>query len=566
MKKIRIVSLMAATALMLSACGGGAGSSAEGSKESKPAATHGVSAVKPADYLHASYDELKEGGTYTFAMVEVPPQMNPFQQDGTLYTTQLWYYFNPQLALFADDGTWSFNPAYFDDVTEEEKDGNTVVTFKIKEEATYNDGTPIDYRAFENTWKQNNGTDEAYLASSTDGYEQIKSVTKGASDKEVIVTFDGIYAWWQGLFNLVMHPAINSPELYESYYTSNSVEDYNKYGAGPYIIESWDTTAGKVTFVPNPKWWGNKAKLERVTGIVMEDQASLNAFTNGEIDAVVASSAERLNRVKDLPNVTKYTAMAPSNFLLTLNSESEMLKDIEVRKAIFEGIDRSAIAKVLFQGLDYSEDAPGSFVMFETQPGYEDNFSKAVTFDAKAAAEGLEKAGWKAGADGIREKDGQKLSVIYPLLGDSNTRKAVAQVMQQNLKAIGIDMQIKERPTSDFSKIIQEKDFDLFMMGFNSSDPFGVAYFGQIYGSDSGLNLSGTGTEELDKKIEELKKISDPEEQIKEANKLEVEAFKTYGLMPVYNGPNIVFTKEGLANVGAPGFALIPRENIGWKK
>ena len=563
MKKTGIVAAFAVAALTLSACGA-SGSSDESSGSTD---TGSATEVAAADYLHADYDELQEGGTLTLAITELGEQQNPFQQDGTSYTSWLWYWYNPQLALFADDGTWSFNPDYFDDVTSDEVDGNTVVTYKIKDEATYNDGTPIDYKAFQTTWQANNGTDPDYLPSATDGYERISSVEAGSSDKEVVVTFDGIYAWWQGLFNLVLNPAVDSADAFNNLYINTLQPDL---GAGPYKVEKFDQTAGTVSFVKNEKWWGEPGKLDRVTYKVMETSASLNAFLNGEIDVTSAATAERYTAVKDMSGINIFTAMVPSNALLMLNSGNEILADSGVRQAIFDGIDRSVLAEITFNGLDYTEPLPGSFTLFASQPGYEDNFSKAVTYDPENSKKLLDEAGWTEGADGIREKDGETLSLRYVLLGDATTAKNRATAMQQNLKDIGVDLQIEERPSSDFSEVYTEKDFDLFTMGFSSTDPFGVAYFGQIYSSDSGLNLSGTGTAELDAKIADLQKIGDPDEQITAANELEVEAFKLYGIMPLYNGPGIAAVKEGLANFagntsqGSMGFAVLPIENIGW--
>ena len=103
-------------------------------------------------------------------------------------------------------------------------------------------------------------------------------------------------------------------------------------------------------------------------------------------------------------------------------------------------------------------------------------------------------------------------------------------------------------------------------MGFSMSDPYGVAYFGQIYRSNSELNKSGTGTAELDKKIDELQQIGHKDEQIKRSNELEKEAFKEYGLMPFANGPDMSAVKEGLANLGGYSFAVVPVEDIGWEK
>ena len=101
------------------------------------------------------------------------------------------------------------------------------------------------------------------------------------------------------------------------------------------------------------------------------------------------------------------------------------------------------------------------------------------------------------------------------------------------LKDVGVDLKIEERPSSEFSKVTSERDFDLFLSAFASSDPFGVAYFGQTYASDSTLNMSSTGTKEFDKKIEELQKLPTKDEQIDRVNELESEAFGHYGILPL---------------------------------
>lgn len=180
-----------------------------------------------------------------------------------------------------------------------------------------------------------------------------------------------------------------------------------------------------------------------------------------------------------------------------------------------------------------------------------------MKYDPEKAKQLLKEAGYD---------ESKPLSVRFVTLGDSPMVQATTTALQAMLRNIGVDVQVEERPSSDFSKVTSERDFDLFMSGFSSSDPFGVAYFGQIYASDSELNKSGTGSPEMDKKIEELQKLPTADEQIKRANELEKEALKEYGIMPYANGPAIVATKKGLANYGANSFAVLPVENIGWAK
>ena len=185
--RIASVATMATLALALSACGGSSSDSASGSGEAQVE-------VKPSgDYNEKSRNELKDGGTLTLPIGEITEQQNVFHANMTSDTRSVWSWYNPQIALFDGEGNYTANPDYISEVKDEEKDGNTVVTFTIRDEAKYNDDTPIDWKAFENTWKMNNGEQEGNQVNSTDGYERITSVEAGANDKEAVVTFDGVH-------------------------------------------------------------------------------------------------------------------------------------------------------------------------------------------------------------------------------------------------------------------------------------------------------------------------------------------------------------------------------------
>jgi peptide/nickel transport system substrate-binding protein len=392
----------------------------------------------------------------------------------------------------------------------------------------------------------------------------IDSVTNGDSDKQAVVTFKQEYPWWEGLFNYVLPPQMKDADTFNTAYLKKLNPEW---GAGPYKVDRADFNTGEVSFIKNEKWWGDEGELDKITYRYLEDQASLNAFQAGELDATRVATKDRFATASNMGDKADIrTALRPSNYLVTLNGKSPQLEDVAVREAIMTGIDREQLAKIRFNGLNYSENLPGSFVLFQTQDGYEDNFGAEATFDPEKARELLDEAGWTEGSGGIREKDGEKLSPEYVLLGDDPAQKAQATAIQKMLKDIGVDMTIQVRPSSDFSKVTTERDFGIFQMGFSSTDPFGVAYFDQIYNSESELNKSGTGSAELDAKIRDLQQIGDPGEQIDKANELEKEAFAEYGIMPTFNSPDIWAVTPGLANYGALGFAKVPVQNTGWEK
>ncbi len=550
----------AALAMGLSACGGG------GQTGSTPEATQSQASntTLQADWNPQPYDNIADGGTLTTAITEINPQMNVWHGDMTLYTSQLWKWYNPVTVTYEPDGTWAPDPDYFTDVSAEEKDGKTVVTYTINDQAVWNDGSPIEWTAIEAGWKACGGSEE-YSCNSTDGYNQIESVKQGDNAKVAVVTFKTVFPWWKGLFNNLLNPEAVGPDVFDQGYLNNP---HPEWGAGPYKVEKIDANAGVASFVPNEKWWGDKGKLERRVFQQMEPSASINAFKNGQVDATGVSSEDRLAQVKDLPNIEIRRGQDPSIALLELNADSGALGDISVRQAVFSAVDREVIKQVVFKGLDYTEEPLGSLLIFPFQQGYEDNAGAAVTFDKAKSAELLDAAGWTAGSDGIREKDGTKLSLNLPVFGDSVTAKNRALALQSLLKDVGVDVVVKETPSADFAKVVPSKDWDLLILGFSSSDPFGAAYTAQIWASDSTLNLSGTGTPELDAQLKELAALPTEEEQIAKANEIEKLGFQQYGLLPLYQGPSIVATKPGLANFNdaASVFAQPRIEDIGWQK
>ncbi|HEX2289003.1 MAG TPA: ABC transporter family substrate-binding protein, partial [Pseudonocardiaceae bacterium] len=361
------------------------------------------------------YENIRDGGTLTTALGEINPQFNLWQGDTTLDTRTVWNWYNPLLITFTADGDAVYNPDYLTDVRQETVDGNTRITYTINSRATYNDGSPIDWRSFEVVWKANNATNPAYIVASSDGYDRIASVARGVDDRQAVVTFQGVNLWWQSLFNNLLHPNTLAPEVFNQGYINTP---HPEWGAGPYMIENFDRQAGTITFVRNPKWWGKPGKLDSRTFLTMESQASINAFRNGQLDATGVATQDRLAQVSGMSGIEIRKSIQPTLNFFTLNGRSPILADPVVRKAVYQGIDRQQLQEIHFQGLSFTAPLPGSMVILAFQDGYQDNFTKVITFNPEQAKQGLEAAGWVPGPDGVRVKDGKPLEFTYVNTGD----------------------------------------------------------------------------------------------------------------------------------------------------
>ncbi|KOU34982.1 ABC transporter substrate-binding protein [Streptomyces sp. WM6378] len=549
------VALIAAVSVAATAC-----QSSSGKTTGAKAAPKAASAA--ADYNPQPYDNIKDGGTYTTAGT-FDDQGNPFNVNATLTASRVWAWYNADAITYSPTGEVQYNPDYYSDVKVTVEGGHQKVVLTINPKAVFNDGTPIDWTAIEATWKANNGSDKAFAAATTVGYDQITSVERGADAKQAVITFKGVDASWSSLFTTFLHPKAATVDNFNQAYVKKA---HPEWGAGPYTVGTWDTHSGNITFVRNPKWWGRKGKLDKRVYVNLESSAAVNAFKNGQLDYTSAVDAESLKQLKGLKGTEIRSGGSPFEYSLNFNTKSPVLSDKGVRKAIQESVDRAQIAKIQFQGLDYQEPLPGSAVLHSFQKGYEDNVSAVLEYAPDDAKNTLDAAGWKPGQDGIRVKDGKKLDVGYTLLGDDALGKATAGALAAMLKQIGVHLVITKADDADFSKVLSERRFDLFLSGNRSMDPFAARYLCDFYCSDRDANITGSGTPALNKEILATTEIADLAEQNAAVNKVEQKALQEYAFLPLYSGPSTYGVKKGLANVGATIFYSPLPETVGWQK
>lgn len=570
MKSLTIKAFTSVAAVALLACGC-AVHNASGS--TAPASAHELVAAINAQPA----DNIKQGGELNLSAGEIPEQLNPFQANAN-GSSKIFHLYNPQLSQLTADGQVKFNTNYLESVSAELVDGKTVVTYKINPKASFNDGTPIDYTAFANTQYANSGKAEGYEPNGTAGYELIESVKAGASPKEVIVTFNQAYPRYDTLFDHLLHPKINTAELFNNAYTGGTLESaHPELGGGPYIMKKFDQSAGVIVYERNDKYFGTPGKLDRITLTLRDDTtAAINAFKNGESDAVGAGSASARSQVTGLPDTEIRMSASTKRSVLLQNVKSDLLSDVVVRKAIATGMNRKQLAETSFQGTGYTEDLPGSAIFFPFQDGYQDNFSKVVpNSDPEAARKLLEDAGYTKGADGIYGKNGKTLRLRMPMVSPTPEEQATHQALQQQMKNIGIDVKIEQKSSKDFMNIMNNYDFDLFIAANDASDPNVINGFCQLYCSDEPYNKARVGTPELDQQIRAADgpmRLQNTEDQAARANELETKEMELFGYVPLFDGFQAVAVHKDLANAGAGGFATAQHvmsdfiENVGFQK
>jgi len=548
------VAFAAVLAVGLAGCGSSSKAPYHPSTDAAQAAT---------DYNRQPYDNVKDGGTLHVAG-SVIEQGNPFHADANLSASRLWFWYNVDAITYSPTGEVQYNPDYFTGVKAEVVGGNQRVTITINPKATFNDGTPIDYRAVAATWKANNGSNKDYYASDTIAYSRITSVHAGKDDKQAVIEFRGVNAWWSALFTTLLNPAAAADA--KTFNTAYLKKVEPQWGAGPYVVTKYNAATGDTTFERNPKWWGKTGKLDRRIIVGLASQAAIDAFRNGELDYTSTGDADGLKQISGVSGTEIRRGGSPFEYFLFLNAKAPLLSDLTVRRAILESVNRQQIAAINLQGLDYSEPLPGSAILYSFQKGYHDNVSDVIRYDTATAGKELDAAGWTLGSDGVRAKGGKKLEVSYTFTGEDPLSKATANALAAQLKPIGVKLDIKSVSDNDFDSITSGRKFDLFLAGDRSLDPFGARYLDGFYGSTNNDNLTGIGTPALDQEIKAAAEITDPDQQIAKANELEREGLAQYGFIPLFSGPSIYGVSKGLANTGATIFGTPLPETVGWQK
>ncbi|MBO1269528.1 ABC transporter family substrate-binding protein [Arthrobacter cavernae] len=554
-----------AAALMLSGCGG-----TPPGPETQKAQGSGGDINKLISVNAKDAKDLEQGGTVTLPLGSIGPSFNLFSNTGNSAD-------NNSLHRPIDgagtwgcwtldfDGTATPNKDFCEEIKSEIKDGKQTITIKINPKATYNDGTPIDVKTFENTWKMLRGENKDIDIVTSGAYEFVDSVRAGANDKEVIVTTTQPVYPLDALFTGLVHPAVNTPEIFNTGFTGKLHEEWM---AGPFKLENFDAAAKTVIMVPNEKWWGAKPVLSKAVFRQLETGAQVAAFKNGEIDGISANTVSLYSRLDGTADAEVRRGQRLFAGGLNINALVAPMTDTAVRKAIFAAVDRPALRGVRFNGLNWEEESSGSLLLMPFSPNYQDNYPVKET-GAEAAKKVLTDAGYKANDKGIMEKDGNPVTFKITNFGDDPTTGATVQTLQKQLQAAGMDVGIDQRGLADFQKVLASREFALTISGFSLTSGDATDSVKQLYQSQT--NRNELGDAELDAKIKNLGTIADNAERNKAAMEVEKEHMaKYYSMGPVFNGPQISFVRKGLANYGPSLFkssAQVPDwTTIGWEK
>ncbi|RWP26146.1 peptide ABC transporter substrate-binding protein [Mesorhizobium sp.] len=201
-----------------------------------------------------------------------------------------------------------------------------------------------------------------------------------------------------------------------------------------------------VELVANADYAGEGPYLERLVFKYIPDMTVLyTQFKSGDIDLVDQAyiTADHYAEASTLSDRAVKLEPGASVESIYLNLEKPQFKDPAVRQALYLAIDRKAILEALYYGIH----KPTETFMPQNSYYYNPNLP-AQEFNLERAGQILDEAGWVPGADGIRVKDGVRLSFANSTTSGNHLREQTQQFLQQTFAEIGVEMTISNLPSA----------------------------------------------------------------------------------------------------------------------
>ncbi|HET8798282.1 MAG TPA: ABC transporter substrate-binding protein [Thermoanaerobaculia bacterium] len=316
-------------------------------------------------------------------------------------------------------------------------DDGTLYTFKLNEKATFSDGTPV--RAsdvlFTLTKILDPASEAVQIASSFEHLDLTR--TRVVDEHTITVAFRQPLA-----MQLVRFSDVNVlPEhVYSKKDFRNGFND-SAVGSGPYRLVR--RVPGKeIVLERRPDYWGERPHIQTVVLKVINDHnTAWNAVRIGEIDETIVAS-DTWYRERNNPSLTKildFPRFYTLNYnYIAWNHRDPLLRDKRVRRALAMCVPMDAIIQDIYHGTARAMIGPFTPDEFAYNPAVQ-----PIRYDPEGARRELESLGWRdSDGDGVLDRDGKPLSLSMIMMSGSATTRQFGQAMQDEMKRVGIGLQI----------------------------------------------------------------------------------------------------------------------------
>lgn len=342
-------------------------------------------------------------------------------------------------------------------------------------------------------------------------------------------------------YNLTFPILSNNYYIGEDFYTTDKIP----IGTGMYKISKIEPN--NITLEKNDKWWNKEnanAKIEKINIKIFSEVGEVyNSFKLGNIDVFNTANYDLENYIGTI-GYAKHEYKGRNFDYLAFNCQDNILKNIEVRKAIGYAIDKTNIVATVYNNNSYVSDFPidyGSYLYANTlvSSGYNGEQAKKV----------LQDNGWEYKNNRWQKTQNNRTSRINLNLTvnrDDLNRVAVAENIKAQLAQIGVGITINKVSASQYNNSLQNKNYQMILTGvYNGYSPNLETFFGMN-------NLQNYNNEEINTILIDVKNIND-ENLLKEKYSKIVEIYNNeLPFLSLYRNKNTVVRSQNLAGEITP--------------
>lgn len=352
-------------------------------------------------------------------------------------------------------------------------DDGVTYTFYIAENATWHDGEPVTADdvvfSFDSMLDENTlSVRRSGVVLALDSYQKVDDKTVQLIAKEPLATFVQETAGTVGIIPKHIWEGVPVAD-WGADPGSTGQDAARVIGSGPFKFKEW-LLGDHASITRNDEYWDseNTPVIDEFIYRVVADPASATAtLQTGEAD-IVEVEFNVANELRDQnPElvIEDYDTLS-FNYFYTNQDETKggVFTDMAVRQALMYALDRDLIAQTVYDGFAIRAVGTQPVLSIAYAP---DRINTDYVFDPDKANQILDEAGWTAGGDGIREKDGQRLSFETLYSEGAATYEQQIPYMQQAWREVGIEM----LPTAiPFPTLIEQAiagNFDMAVAGFS---------------------------------------------------------------------------------------------------
>ncbi len=377
------------------------------------------------------------------------------------------------------------------------------VTYRLRPGVLWHDGAPFTAADVAFTWRAVNNP--AFLAESKQGAADILAIDT-PDPLTVVCHYKKVapdFASTLFTFGILPRHLLDGADLNTAPYNDRPI------GTGPFVVKAFERGQYVLT-ERNPHYWRRDAHgvqlpyLDRlIFKIIPNSNTLLTQLRSGELDLVVQTPYDQAKQMRGTSAIVLQSEPLLSWKHLDFNFRNPALRDLAVRRAMAYAIDRRSLVRA-----EGGFPAPIKSVVVPIFPFY-DPATPEHPYDPGRAATLLEAAGYRTGSDGVRARDGRRLSFRFIVQAGRGDDELAQQVIIAQLKAIGVEAQADNKMGVAFRQARYKGDYDLMYATWVTG---ATPAYSEFFASHGALNSQAYSNPVLDALFARMEATLDPAE------------------------------------------------------